>query len=291
MRQFKIIPTITGRDSAALNAFLAEIGRIPLLSSDEEAELACRSRHGDCDARNKLIAANLRFVVSVAKQYQGRGLDLVDLISSGSIGLIRAADKFDETRGFKFISYAVWWVRQSIIQALAEYGRVVRLPLNQVSTLNQINQAISDFEQQHHRRPAPEELEHILNIDVGKIKDTLRLSGRSVSTDAPRSSEEDSGLVIDTLPNTFTHDTDSNLLHESLNQEITRLLFTLDEREADIITCFFGIGQKQGQTLEEIKEKFNLTRERVRQLRDKAIRKLRQVSARSTLHEYLGEVG
>jgi RNA polymerase primary sigma factor len=265
---------------------LQEIGREELISVEEEVELAQRIKKGDQEALEKLTRANLRFVVSVAKQYQNQGLSLPDLINEGNLGLIKAAEKFDETRGFKFISYAVWWIRQSILQALAEQSRIVRLPLNQVGSLNKINKALSKFEQENERMPSPEELTEILDIPREKISDTLRVSGRHVSVDAPFVEGEDNSL-LDVLPNNDSPNADSGLVNESLNKEIERALSTLTERERDIVKNFFGIGCQE-MTLEEIGEKFNLTRERVRQIKEKAIRKLRNSARSKLLQTYLG---
>ena len=286
MRQLKITKSITNRESASLDKYLQEIGREELISVEEEVELAQRIKKGDQEALEKLTRANLRFVVSVAKQYQNQGLSLPDLINEGNLGLIKAAEKFDETRGFKFISYAVWWIRQSILQALAEQSRIVRLPLNQVGSLNKINKALSKFEQENERMPSPEELAEILDIPREKISDTLRVSGRHVSVDAPFVEGEDNSL-LDVLPNNDSPNADSGLVNESLNKEIERALSTLTERERDIVKYFFGIGCQE-MTLEEIGEKFNLTRERVRQIKEKAIRKLRNSARSKLLQTYLG---
>ena len=253
---------------------------------EEEVELAQRIRKGDQAALEKLTKANLRFVVSVAKQYQNQGLSLPDLINEGNLGLIKAAEKFDETRGFKFISYAVWWIRQSILQALAEQSRIVRLPLNQVGSLNKINKALSKFEQENERMPSPEELSEILDIPRDKIADTLRVSGRHVSVDAPFVDGEDNSL-LDVLVNTDSPNADKGLVNESLNKEIERALATLTERERDIVKYFFGIGTQE-MTLEEIGEHFGLTRERVRQIKEKAIRRLRHSARSKLLKSYLG---
>lgn len=287
MRQLKISKSITNRESASLDRYLQEIGREELISIEEEVELAQAIRRGDRKALDKLTRANLRFVVSVAKQYQNQGLSLPDLINEGNLGLIKAAEKFDETRGFKFISYAVWWIRQSILQALAEQSRIVRLPLNQVGTLNKIQKALAKFEQENERRPSPAELAEILDIDENKIADTLKVSGRHISVDAPFQEGEDNSL-IDVLVNEDTPSTDRSLLHESLGVEIERVLSQLTEREADIVKCFFGIGVPQAMTLEEIGEKFGLTRERVRQIKEKSIRRLRTAADCSPLKSYLG---
>ena len=263
MRQLKITKSITNRESASLDKYLQEIGREDLITVEEEVELAQRIRKGDRIALEKLTRANLRFVVSVAKQYQNQGLSLPDLINEGNLGLIKAAEKFDETRGFKFISYAVWWIRQSILQALAEQSRIVRLPLNQVGSLNKISKAFSKFEQENERRPSPEELADELEIPVDKISDTLKVSGRHISVDAPFVEGEDNSL-LDVLVNDDSPMADRSLVNESLSREIDRALSTLTEREKDIIQMFFGINTQE-MTLEEIGDKFGLTRERVRQ--------------------------
>ena len=286
MRQLKITKSITNRESASLDKYLQEIGREELISVDEEVELAQRIREGDRIALEKLTRANLRFVVSVAKQYQNQGLSLPDLINEGNMGLIKAAEKFDETRGFKFISYAVWWIRQSILQALAEQSRIVRLPLNQVGSLNKINKAFSRFEQENERKPTAEELANVLDMPEDKIADTLRVSGRHVSVDAPFVSGEENSL-LDVLENTDLPNTDYKLIEESLSKEIARALSTLTDRERDIIRYFFGISCPE-MTLEEIGEKFNLTRERVRQIKEKAIRRLKHSSKSKLLKGYLG---
>ncbi len=286
MRQLKITKSITNRESASLDKYLQEIGREELISVEDEVELAQRIRKGDRRALEKLTRANLRFVVSVAKQYQNQGLSLPDLINEGNLGLIKAAEKFDETRGFKFISYAVWWIRQSILQALAEQSRIVRLPLNQVGSLNKINKALSRFEQENERRPSPEELAEQLDIDISKITDTLKVSGRHISVDAPFVESEDNSL-LDVLVNDDSPVADHTLINESLQTEIERALETLTEREADIIRMFFGIGCQE-MTLEEIGAKFALTRERVRQIKEKAIRRLRLNTKNKILKSYLG---
>lgn len=286
MRQLKITKSITNRESASLDKYLQEIGREELITVEEEVELAQRIRKGDQEALEKLTRANLRFVVSVAKQYQNQGLSLPDLINEGNLGLIKAAEKFDETRGFKFISYAVWWIRQSILQALAEQSRIVRLPLNQVGSLNKINKALSKFEQENERMPSPEELAEILDIPREKIADTLRVSGRHVSVDAPFVDGEDNNL-LDVLVNNDSPNADRGLVNESLNKEIERALSTLTERERDIVKYFFGIGASE-MTLEEIGEFFGLTRERVRQIKEKAIRRLRHSARSKLLKTYLG---
>ena len=286
MRQLKITKSITNRESASLDKYLQEIGREPLIPVDEEVELARRIRNGDRVALEKLVKANLRFVVSVAKQYQNQGLSLPDLIDEGNLGLIKAAEKFDDTRGFKFISYAVWWIRQSILQALAEQSRIVRLPLNQVGSLNKINKAYQRFEQEHERKPSAEELAELLDIPVDKIADTLKMSGRQVSVDAPFVEGEDNSL-IDVMVNEDSPNADHTLINESLSREIDRALATLTPREADIIRKFFGIGVPE-KTLEEIGIEFRLTRERVRQIKEKAIRRLKTSSRSKILKTYLG---
>ena len=280
MRQLKITKSITNRESASLDKYLQEIGKEELITVEEEVELAQRIKKGDQEALEKLTKANLRFVVSVAKQYQNQGLSLPDLINEGNLGLIKAAEKFDETRGFKFISYAVWWIRQSILQALAEQSRIVRLPLNQVGSLNKINKAFARFEQEHERTPSPEELATELELPKEKVTDTLRVAGRHVSVDAPFADGEDNSL-LDVLVNPDSPNADRGLINESLSTEVDRALETLTERERDIIKYFFGIGCSE-MTLEEIGEKFDLTRERVRQIKEKAIRRLRH-SSRSKL--------
>jgi RNA polymerase primary sigma factor len=286
MRQLKITKSITNRESASLDKYLQEIGKEDLITVEEEVELAQRIKKGDQDALEKLTKANLRFVVSVAKQYQNQGLSLPDLINEGNLGLIKAAEKFDETRGFKFISYAVWWIRQSILQALAEQSRIVRLPLNQVGSLNKINKAFARFEQENERTPSPEELANVLDLPKEKVSDTLRVSGRHVSVDAPFSDGEDNNL-LDVLVNADSPNADRGLINESLSTEVDRALSTLTDRERDIIRYFFGIGCPE-MTLEEIGEKFGLTRERVRQIKEKAIRRLRHSSRNKFLKSYLG---
>ena len=286
MRQLKITKSITNRESASLDKYLQEIGREELVSVSEEVELARKIRAGDHAALEKLTRANLRFVVSVAKQYQNQGLSLPDLINEGNLGLIRAAQKFDETRGFKFISYAVWWIRQSILQALAEQSRIVRLPLNQVGSLNKITKELSKFEQENERRPSAEELAERLGMPVDKVSDTLKVSGRHISVDAPFSESEDNSL-LDVLTNDDSPMADQSLNQESLSREIDRALKQLYEREREIIKMFFGIGYPE-MTLEEIGERFDLTRERVRQIKEKAIKRLKG-SKSKLLKSYLGE--
>ena len=285
MRQLKITKSITNRESASLDKYLQEIGRKDLITVDEEVELAQRIKQGDQAALDKLVSANLRFVVSVAKQYQNQGLSLPDLIDEGNLGLIKAAQKFDETRGFKFISYAVWWIRQSILQALAEQSRIVRLPLNQVGSLNKIGKALQRFEQENERRPSASELADPLDVPVEKIADTMKVSGRHVSVDAPFVDGEDNSL-LDVLPNDDSPMADASLNQESLAKEVNRALDQLNPRERDILKMFFGIGCQE-MTLEEIGAKFDLTRERVRQIKEKAIRSLKGQKSK-LLKAYLG---
>ena len=286
MRQLKISKSITNRESASLDKYLQEIGREELVSVNEEVELARRIKAGDMKALHKLTKANLRFVVSVAKQYQNQGLSLPDLIDEGNLGLIRAAQKFDETRGFKFISYAVWWIRQSILQALAEQSRIVRLPLNQVGSLNRISKELSKFEQENERCPSSEELAERLGVPVDKISDTLKVSGRHISVDAPFVEGEDNSL-IDVLPNDSSPQADAGLNRESLSKEVDRALMQLYEREREILKMFFGIGCQE-MSLEEIGVKFDLTRERVRQIKEKAIKRLKGQKS-ELLKSYLGD--
>ena len=288
MRQLKITKSITNRESQSLDKFLQEIGREDLISVEEEVELAGRIRNGDMAARERLVNANLRFVVSVAKQYQNQGLSLPDLINEGNVGLIKAAEKFDETRGFKFISYAVWWIRQSILQALAEQARIVRLPLNQVGSLNKIQKAYSRFEQEFERRPSAEELAEELEMPIDKIAEVLRMQGRHVSMDAPFVDGEDNSL-IDVMENQDSPRADRGLITESLHKEIDRALATLSDREQRIIRKFFGVGEGvQEKTLEDIGVEEGLTRERVRQIKEKALHNLAQNSRSKVLRTYLG---
>jgi RNA polymerase primary sigma factor len=286
MRQLKITQSITNRESQSLDKYLHEIGKVDLITAEEEVILAQKIREGDQAALERLTKTNLRFVVSVAKQYQNQGLTLGDLINEGNLGLIKAAKRFDETKGFKFISYAVWWIRQSILQAIAEQSRIVRLPLNQVGSLSKISKAFSRLEQEFEREPSPEELADTLETTVDKITDTLSNSGRHVSMDAPFVQGEENTL-LDVLEN---HDpnTDSNLIDESLSEEIRRSLATLTEREREIIVLFFGLSTNHPLSLEEIGEKFSLTRERVRQIKDKALQRLRHTSRSKILKSYLG---
>ncbi|MCB9173959.1 MAG: RNA polymerase sigma factor RpoD/SigA [Flavobacteriales bacterium] len=287
MRQLKITKSITNRDSASLDKYLQEIGREELITAEDEVELARKIKQGDQRALEKLVKANLRFVVSVSKQYQNQGLTLPDLINEGNLGLIKAAQRFDETRGFKFISYAVWWIRQSILQAIAEQARIVRLPLNQVGSLNRINKAFSKLEQEFEREPSVDELANILEMGEDKVVDSMRISGRHVSVDAPFRDDED-GNLLDVLANDDTPNSDLSLMNESLQKEISRSLSTLTDKEQDVIKMFFGIGIAHPLSLEEIGDKFNLTRERVRQIKEKGIRRLRHSSRSNLLKTYLG---
>lgn len=278
---------ISTRESQSLDRYLQEIGKVSLITPDEEVELAKRIQAGDQDALEKLTKANLRFVVSVAKQYQNQGLSLGDLINEGNLGLIKAAKRFDETRGFKFISYAVWWIRQSILQALAEQSRIVRLPLNRVGALNKIGKELSKLEQEYERIPSAAELAESLEMTVSEVSDTLKISGRHLSVDAPFAQGEDNRL-LDVLENEETPDPDNDLMGESLKVEIERALSKLTKREAEVIRLYFGIGREHSLTLEEIGERFDLTRERVRQIKEKALRKLRHHNRSLALRVYLG---
>ncbi len=288
MRQLKISKSITNRETASLDKYLQDIGREELITAEEEVELARRIKSGDEKALDKLVKANLRFVVSVAKQYQNQGLSLPDLINEGNLGLIKAAQRFDETRGFKFISYAVWWIRQSILQALAEQSRLVRLPLNQVGSLNKIKKATSRLEQEFERPPSVEEIAQKLDIPEHKLDKAMRITTRYVSMDAPIAEDEDTKFLDVFVSDDFPR-TDTNLMRESLNKEIQRSLSTLTEKERDVINLYYGIGMNHGLTLDEIGAKFNLTRERVRQIKEKAIRRLKHTSRSKLLKAYLGE--
>ncbi len=283
----KISKQFTNRESQSLDKYLQEIGKVDLLTPDDEIVLAVAIRKGDHKALEKLVKANLRFVVSVAKQYQNQGLTLGDLINEGNLGLIKAAKRFDETRGFKFISYAVWWIRQSILQALAEQSRIVRLPLNRVGALNKIGKAYSSLEQEYEREPSAQELAQELDMDISEVSDTLKISGRHVSMDAPFAQGEENRL-LDVLESGEEPSPDFSLMSESLRNEIERALSTLTEREAEVIKLYFGLSKEHSLTLEEIGEKFNLTRERVRQIKEKAIRRLRHASRSKNLRAYLG---
>jgi len=287
MRQLKITKQVTNRETASLDKYLQEIGKVDLITADEEVELAQRIKAGDQIALEKLTKANLRFVVSVAKQYQNQGLTLPDLINEGNLGLIKAAQRFDETRGFKFISYAVWWIRQSILQALAEQSRIVRLPLNKIGSINKINKTFAFLEQSHERPPSAEEIAKELDMTISDVKESMKNSGRHVSMDAPLVEGEDSNLY-DVLRSGESPNPDKELLHESLRTEIERALETLTPREADVIRLYFGLGNQHPMTLEEIGETFDLTRERVRQIKEKAIRRLKHTSRSKILKTYLG---
>ena len=286
MRQLKISKSITNRESASLEKYLQEIGHQDLLTADEEVELAQQIKKGDRKALERLTKANLRFVVSVAKQYQNKGLSLPDLINEGNLGLIKAAERYDETRGFKFISYAVWWIRQSILQAIAEQSRVVRLPLNQVGSVNKINRILNQFEQENERRPSIDEIADKTDIPHDKIEDVLKVNTHQVSVDAPVS-DNDATSMIDFMQSDSEPATDNQLLMESLREEIAAALTVLNERERNVVEAFYGINQPEC-TMEEIGKKYGLTRERVRQIREKAIRKLKQNTKNKMLKAYLG---
>ncbi len=289
MRQLKIAKQVTNRETASLDKYLQEIGRVELITADEEVRLAQRIREGDKVALERLTKANLRFVVSVAKQYQNQGMSLPDLINEGNMGLIKAAERFDETRGFKFISYAVWWIRQSILQALAEQARIVRLPLNKIGTINKINRAYSELEQRLERPPSAEELAEELEVSVSDIRNSMKNNGRHVSMDAPLvADDESSSSMYDILPNDALPGPEKNLVLESLRKDIERSLSTLTSREGDVVRLYFGLNGKHPMTLEEIGERFELTRERVRQIKEKAIRRLKHTSRSRMLQSYLG---
>jgi RNA polymerase primary sigma factor len=287
MRQLKIIKQVTNRDTPSLDKYLHEIGKEELITAEEEVDLARLIKKGDGEALDKLIKANLRFVVSVSKQYQNQGLSLPDLINEGNLGLIKAAQRFDETRGFKFISYAVWWIRQSILQALAEQARIVRLPLNKIGSINKINRAFSQLEQVYEREPSVQEIAQALEMAPDEVKESLKSSGRHVSMDAPITSEEE-GSMYDVMTNRDTPSPDKGLINDSLRREIERALSTLTHREANIIRLYFGLNGKHAHTLEEIGEEFNLTRERVRQIKEKAIKRLKNATRCRNLKAYLG---
>jgi RNA polymerase primary sigma factor len=287
MRQLKISKQVTNRDTASLDKYLHEIGKVELISSEEEVELAKRIRVGDSEALNRLIKANLRFVVSVSKQYQNQGLTLSDLIDEGNLGLIKAALRFDETRGFKFISYAVWWIRQAILQALAEQARIVRLPLNKIGFINKINRTFSELEQLFEREPSILEIAHALELAPEDVKDAIRNSGKHISMDAPISNDEETNLY-DVIINSEASSPDLGLLIDSLRKEIERALSTLSEREANIVRLYYGLNGKHSHTLEEIGEEFDLTRERVRQIKEKAIKRLKNTTKSKILKTYLG---
>ncbi|HOT88177.1 MAG TPA: sigma-70 family RNA polymerase sigma factor [Bacteroidales bacterium] len=287
MRQLKITKQVTNRETASLDKYLQEIGKVELITAEEEVVLAQRIKAGDQRSLEKLTKANLRFVVSVSKQYQNQGLSLPDLINEGNLGLIKAAQRFDETRGFKFISYAVWWIRQSILQALAEQSRIVRLPLNKIGAINKINKAFSQLEQTYEREPNPDEIADLLEISEGEVKDSLRNSGRHVSMDAPIIQGEDTNMY-DLLKNDDANTPETGLLYDSLRKEIDRSISTLTQREADVLRYYFGLNGEHALTLEEIGEKFDLTRERVRQIKEKAVRRLKHTSRSKILKTYLG---
>ncbi|APD05700.1 RNA polymerase sigma factor RpoS [Flavobacteriaceae bacterium UJ101] len=288
MRQLKITKQVTNRETASLDKYLQEIGKVDLITAEEEVELAQRIKAGDKIALEKLTKANLRFVVSVAKQYQNQGLSLPDLINEGNLGLIKAAKRFDETRGFKFISYAVWWIRQSILQALAEQSRIVRLPLNKIGSINKINKAFAQLEQEHERIPSAKEIAELLEMSESDVKESMKNSGRHVSMDAPLVEGEDSNLY-DVVRSGESPSPDKDLLVESLRVEIERSLNTLTPREADVIRLYFGLNGNHPMTLEEIGETFDLTRERVRQIKEKAIRRMKHTSRSKILKTYLGK--
>ncbi len=289
MRQLKITKQVTNRETASLDKYLLEIGRVDLITAEEEVELARRIKNGDKAALEKLTKANLRFVVSVAKQYQNQGMSLPDLINEGNVGLIKAAERFDETRGFKFISYAVWWIRQSILQALAEQARIVRLPLNKIGTINKINRAFSELEQQLERPPSAEEMAEFLDCSVEDVKNSIGNTGRHVSMDAPLlEGDESSSSMYDVLPNDSLPGPEKNLVVESLQKDIERSLSTLTMREGEVVRLYFGLNGISPLSLEEIGEQFELTRERVRQIKEKAIRRLKHTARSRTLKTYLG---
>lgn len=287
MRQLKITKQVTNRETASLDKYLQEIGKVELITAEEEVELAQRIKQGDRVALEKLTKANLRFVVSVSKQYQNQGLSLPDLINEGNLGLIKAAQRFDETRGFKFISYAVWWIRQSILQALAEQSRIVRLPLNKIGSINKINKAYAKLEQEYEREPNAEEIADVLEITENEVKESMKNAGRHVSMDAPLIQDEDN-TMYDVLKSEEAVTPETELLYESLRKEIDRAISTLPQREADVIRLYFGLNGSHPMTLEEIGEKFDLTRERVRQIKEKAIRRLKHQSKSRILKTYLG---
>ncbi|HJH61169.1 MAG TPA: sigma-70 family RNA polymerase sigma factor [Bacteroidetes bacterium] len=287
MRQLKITKQVTNRETASLDKYLQEIGKVELITADEEVELAQRIRQGDRVALEKLTKANLRFVVSVSKQYQNQGLSLPDLINEGNLGLIKAAQRFDETRGFKFISYAVWWIRQSILQALAEQSRIVRLPLNKIGSINKINKTFAKLEQEFEREPNAEEIAEALDITEAEVKESMKNAGRHVSMDAPLTQDEDNNMY-DVLKSDEVVTPETELLYESLKKEIDRAISTLTPREADVVRLYFGLNGSHPMTLEEIGEKFDLTRERVRQIKEKAIRRLKNTSRSKILKSYLG---
>jgi RNA polymerase primary sigma factor len=288
MRQLKIAKQVTNRETASLDKYLQDISRVEMVTAADEVVLAQRIKAGDLEALNKLVKANLRFVVSVSKQYQNQGLTLPDLINEGNLGLIKAAQRFDETRGFKFISYAVWWIRQSILQALAEQARIVRLPLNKIGTINRINKTFSVLEQKYGRQPTVEEIAEELDVTINEVKQSLENHGRHLSMDAPLNDDDDSGSLYDVYSTDESNKPDRALMKESLRQEIDRSLCTLTVREADVIKLYFGLDGQHQHTLEEIGERFDLTRERVRQIKEKSIRRLKHTSRSKILKSYLG---
>jgi len=289
MRQLKIIKQVTNRETISLDKYLQDISKVGLITAEEETELAKKIREGDKSALEKLTKANLRFVVSVAKQYQNQGLNLSDLINEGNIGLIKAAERFDETRGFKFISYAVWWIRQSIMQAIAEQARIVRLPLNKIGSITKINRTFSQLEQIHEREPSIDEIAELLEMTTSEVKDSLTISGRHISVDAPLSSDEESNTMLDVMSEEGgDQNPDKQLMNDSLRNEIERSFSSLSYREAEVLRMYFGINHKSQLTLEEIGENFELTRERVRQIKEKALRKLKHTSRCKLLKTYLG---
>lgn len=287
MRQLKITQSITNRESASLEKYLQDIGKEEMVTPQQEVELARRIKQGDHEALDKLTRANLRFVVSVAKQYQNQGMSLPDLINEGNLGLIKAAQRFDETKGFKFISYAVWWIRQSILQAIAEQSRMVRLPLNQIGAMNKVKKALSKLEQEYGRDPSPEEISQAVDLSYGQVRDVLRVSNRPVSMDAPFDNNDENNSLLDIMPNTDIPNTDAELMDQSLTEDINRSLSTLSKREAEVIRMFFGIGTKHSMSLDEIGIELSLTRERVRQIKETGLRRLKQNARNKLLKSYL----
>ncbi|HEY9082470.1 MAG: RNA polymerase sigma factor rpoD [Flavobacteriales bacterium BRH_c54] len=289
MRQLKITQQVTNRETISLEKYLQDISKLDMITADEEVELARKIKAGDMNALEKLVRANLRFVISVSKQYQNQGLTLPDLINEGNIGLIKAAERFDETRGFKFISYAVWWIRQSILQAIAEQARIVRLPLNKIGNISKINKAFTSLEQFHEREPSVEEIADLLDITTNEVSDFLKISGRHISVDAPLSDNEDSGSMLDLMSDeNVLNSPDKELTNESLRSEIERSLSTLSPREATVLKMYYGIGYKNPLTLDEIGRSLDLTRERVRQIKEKSLRRLKQTSRSNLLRPFLG---
>ncbi|MFN8153320.1 MAG: RNA polymerase sigma factor RpoD/SigA [Bacteroidia bacterium] len=287
MRQLKITQSITNRESASLEKYLQDIGKEEMVTPQQEVELARRIKTGDHDALDRLTRANLRFVVSVAKQYQNQGMSLPDLINEGNLGLIKAAQRFDETKGFKFISYAVWWIRQSILQAIAEQSRMVRLPLNQIGAMNKVKKALAKLEQQYGRDPSPEEISQVVDLSYGQVRDVLRVSNRPVSMDAPFDNNDENNTLLDVMANDDIPSTDSELMDQSLTEDINRSLSTLSKRESEVIRMFFGIGTKHSMSLDEIGIELNLTRERVRQIKETGLRRLKHNSRNKLLKSYL----